>query len=511
MAVLEGGIYNLTIRYENTTYKPVNLSKGGNHTLIVHYNNKTEYNYFIGKTWRYAESTIDYSDPTHGIITLNCSQSPIFFEFHWNDSLTNGGSQTITERFPGYPVQQNLTITYIQLENAPISYASVNVTCWNDGASPSRSFPTFTLSGDVITIQPYQANLFRQVNVTYSYVYNTGRQTYRCNRIIVPIANQYNRSIFVLVNKMVYGDYATTINNSIVRYTYSFQDKSGIFSPRLNMDSYASIYTFDMNNTKLIIHEEFLDSSAQIYPWLLYEKRYYIGIACSIAAIERIGLAPTSSALTPQVVIPILTEHYYSLNDIIYVTFGWNNPAPGCWVRYQDTVFKTNNISLRVYNMSTGALVYWHNVSSFLFNFSCPIGNPHHSYTFRLNINHSYWALNQTITGILYSYIYSLNASYLNYILNLTFGKTPIRNPDTGQELPWIYILIGAVAFFILLSFSTINAFGAVAGAGLWLVFAGTLFHSLPEVGLLGAGSLIIGGFFMVILAIIAAMGGYGR
>jgi ABC-type phosphate transport system permease subunit len=95
--------------------------------------------------------------------------------------------------------------------------------------------------------------------------------------------------------------------------------------------------------------------------------------------------------------------------------------------------------------------------------------------------------------------------------MNLTFGQTPIRNEDTGQELPWIYILIGAVAFFILLSFSTINAFGAIAGSGLWLVFAGTFFNNLPEVGTLGSASLIIGGFFLVVLAIIAALGGYGR
>jgi hypothetical protein len=162
--------------------------------------------------------------------------------------------------------------------------------------------------------------------------------------------------------------------------------------------------------------------------------------------------------------------------------------------------------------MTTGALVYWHNVSTFLFNFSCPTGNKHQTYNFILTINHTYWALNQTITGILYPYSFpSHNGSWLNYIMNLTFGVTPIRNEDTGQELPWIYILIGAVAFFILLSFSTINAFGAVAGAGLWLVFSGTFFSNLPEVGMLGAAALIVGGFFMVILAIIAAMGGYGR
>ena len=267
-----------------------------------------------------------------------------------------------------------------------------------------------------------------------------------------------------------------------------------------------------MNGTKLIIHEEFLDSSAQIYPWLLYEKRYFIGIACSVAAITRIGVAPTSSALNPQIIIPLVQELYYALNDIIIVEYGWNNPAPGCWVSYYDTVFKTNNVSLRVYNMSTGARLYWHNVSTFLFNFSCPVGNPHQTYSFILTINHTYWALNQTITGILYPFAYANhNGSWLDYILNMTFGPTPIRNEDTGQELPWVYILIGGVAFFILLSFSTINAFGAVAGSGLWLVFAGTFFNNLPEVGTLGSASLIIGGFFMVILAVIAAMGGYGR
>jgi len=517
MATLEGGVYNLTIRYENTTYKPINLSKfkysgGGNHTLIVHYLNKTEYNHFIGNSWRYAESTFSWSDPANGSFALNCTQTPIFFEFHWNDSVHSGTSATTTEYFTGYPLQQNETTTYIQLAHIPSSLESVNVTCYYPGASPSRSFPSFILTDNVITIYPYTARRFTQVNVTYTYSTDTMVQKYRCNRIIVPVAGQYNRSIYVFIDKMVYGDYTNDINNTLVRYTYSFQDKTGYFDARLDLDSYVSIYTYDMNNTKLIIHEEFLDATAQVYPWLLFEKRYFIGIACSVAAIERIGIAPTSTTLNPQIIIPLQTTQYYNLNDIIVVSFGWENAPPGCWVSYQDTVFETNNVSLRVYNMSTGNLLYWHNVSSFLHNFSCPVGNQHQTYYFILTINHTYWALNQTITGILYPYAFpSHNGSYLNYLLNITFGQTPFVNEETGDELPWIYVLIGAVAFFILLSFATINAFAAVAGSGLWLALAGTFFSNLPEVGTLGAAALVIGGFFMVILALIAALGGYGR
>jgi len=511
MGTIEGGTYNITIRYENTTYGAVNLSRGNNHTFIVQYSNRTEYNYFRGKIWAYTETTFWKSNPFKGTFSINLTQTPIWFEFHWNDTTVGSTSVQITEKFYDYPPAQNETTTFIQLLHPPSSYSSINVSCW-DSVTHTRSFPNFLLNENTITINPYQAGRFNQVNITYSY--NTQFPKYRCNRIIVPIPGGagFNRSIYILTNKEVYGETATVFDNSIIRYIYSFQDKSGAFESKPELDSYAFIYTYDMLGNKIVIHEEFFDSTDQIYPWLLYGKQYFIGVACSAAVIDRIGIAPTSSDTNPQVIIPHLTEQIYNLHDIVMISYAWNDPAPGFWLQYLDTVFKTNNVTLRVYNLSDGSLVYTHGSSSFSTNFSCPFGNPHQTYTWVLIINHSYWTTNQTASGILFPYMYpSHNASWANAILNMTLGTTPFRNPDTGQEIPWIYVVIGGIAFLILLSFATINAPAGVAGAGLWFILAGTFFNHLPEVGLLGSAALIIGGCFMLILAIIAALGGFGR
>ena len=96
VANTSGGQYNITIRFENTSYtNPFNYlnNRLGWHTLIVQYDNRTEYNYFnftragANPTGHlFTESPGNFNWTSKGYILLNLSQTPLWFEFRWNDT-----------------------------------------------------------------------------------------------------------------------------------------------------------------------------------------------------------------------------------------------------------------------------------------------------------------------------------------------------------------------------------------------------------------------------------------
>ena len=82
----------------------------------------------------------------------------------------------VSEYHDGYAASENQTITYITLEQVPMSKSVVNVTCHNEDAG-TNSYPPFTLDEDIVTINYDDADVFHHIWVNYSYeVY--GSRTY---------------------------------------------------------------------------------------------------------------------------------------------------------------------------------------------------------------------------------------------------------------------------------------------------------------------------------------------
>jgi len=82
-----GGNYSITLRYENTSYGLINLTTGSNHTFIVYYEGRAEYNYFNGTSWYHIESNITLSNPNDGSFNITLQDSPRMFEFRWNSTF----------------------------------------------------------------------------------------------------------------------------------------------------------------------------------------------------------------------------------------------------------------------------------------------------------------------------------------------------------------------------------------------------------------------------------------
>ncbi len=82
-----GGNYSISLRYENTSYGLIDLTSGSNHTFIVYYEGRAEYNYFNGTAWEHIESGITLSNPGGGTFNITLQDSPRMFEFRWNSTL----------------------------------------------------------------------------------------------------------------------------------------------------------------------------------------------------------------------------------------------------------------------------------------------------------------------------------------------------------------------------------------------------------------------------------------
>jgi len=533
--------FTIIVKYENYTYKQVNLSRYGPHQLIVQYFDHREVNWIYNGSFYYNESKITGTPNfKKGLFNISITSNPLWLEFHWNDTNTSMGSTKTIEKFTGYSRSQNRTITYVELTRIPISRSYINVTCVNMSATTTTnklSYPSFIWDGNLlVTIYPNTAKEFSQINITYSYSKSFGRP--RCNRILIPTASSYNLTFYILTDKLVYQESTNNMNDSIVKYAFTFDDRSGFFFNRPSLDVYAYVYTYDNKSNKMIIDKEYWDSSQRVYPGLLFGKRYFIGVGSSTTIIDDVGISPNSdpSTTTPQITIIGNESHAYNIQDIINITSGWYYTvhANGTysynsfWVKYIDSTSLTTSVTFRVYNITSGTLLQTNTTNLSVYNWSYHNPNPYYpsSYKTSITINHPYWSSNQTVMSFIYPYTPfghgRYNGSWINYFLNHTIGPSPFRNTDKGspffgKEVPWVYIFIFFIAIFLALSFDPEHINVGVIASGLWLMFSAYIFSSLPVIGVLGKtgiGTLsAIGiaavGLFMIAMGVLAELGGF--
>lgn len=592
-----GGIYNISVRWENTSYHPVDLTTGQYHTLVIQYTNATEYNFWNATGHlMYNETRLLGYDDTLGNLTLNLSATPIWLEFRWNDSTTNSiaqegdiqvGINTTSVPNASRDVVVNLSYPPTQVVNVYIysntpgllSYTdSVAVTNPNANATVNlthtpysgvtvyvyntTSYGTWVLvpqdkytanSTQVVVNNSWLDPNISTVKVDYTYVYGyTGQWisvpqdlytigtqnvtinqsfldnnslmakvefyytetdvtiplSYRCNRILIPSEGEHNITFYIRTDLPVYGESTLYINNSLVRYTYSFDDKTGIFSSKSGINTYISIYTYNTTGTKLKIHEQFWDATDQVYPWLVYGKKYFWGVHCSDLSIDKVGIAPAQSDTSPQLVIDAIVTYSYSVLDVYDISFGWQAPPTGLWIYYFDNSWYTTSVNLSVYYASNGTFAYGETSLVPFFNFSFPSAVQSIPYNFTLTFDNPLWTTNRTIGCTIFpSDSLDFDTAHLDEILNLTLGRPAFRD-NSGNFVPWIYVAIFAIAFIILMSFGSEHSIGALLGISLWLMFAGASFTGLMIIGILSGATLIAVGFFILVIAIVASLGG---
>jgi len=530
--------FSIFVKYENNSYKYVNLSKYGPHQLIIQYKTHREVNWIYNGSFYYNDSWIKSSNLKRGQVNLSAPDTPLWFEFHWNDTNSTMGSIKTIEKFYGYQRKQNRSTTYAELVHVPTSRSYINVTCANMSATTTTnklSYPSFIWDNNLmITIYPNTAKEFSQINITYSYSNNYPRP--QCNRIVFSNSVGNNATFYLLTNKLVYQVSSNFMNNSLVRYSFTFDDRSGYFFNKPAFSVYTYVYTYDNKSNKLIIDEEYWDSSQRVYPWLLFGKSYFIGIGSNTYIINNVGLAPNSdpSTTTPQVTVIGNTSHAYNLQDVINVTSGWyftvhtnsTYSYNSFWVKYIDKSSQTIFAILRIYNITSGVLLQTNTTNSSIANWSYHNPNPYYpsSYKWVITIKHPYWTddqgryLNQTITSFIYPYFPlghgRYNGSWINYFLNNTIGPTPFKNTDKGspwygKEVPWVYVIIFFIAIFLALSFDPEHINVGVIASGLWLMFASYIFNHLATIGTLGAYGIAAVGLFMIAMGILAELGGF--
>ena len=431
------GTYNITVKYENRTYGPVDLTTGHNHQFIIHYSSSTEVNIFnnTGEMDGGNDSIGFWDNVADGWFNVTVDQRPLFFSFHWNESKT-----------------------YIN--------ESGNVTQTN----------------------------------------------FSCYRAIVPDINQRNITFYIRDDLRVYWDTTDYKDNSLIRYTMSFIDSSGQFVSENN--PYATIYTYDDDDNKLVIHSEYFDATRQIVPWLCYDKRYYIGVTCDTLEFERISTFTAADDQNPKIIIPYKYTTEFSFFDLVDVSIGWVDT--GFWVDVEETTGYGTSITLYVWWYNNDTLYHdpdpnvWYSDSK---NFTVNCNNSTAwKYNIKVevvdtdpddNVNYSgtYWLAGENGAAVLLPGIETITSiDDINDIFIIIFGDSPMYDNE-GHTVEWAYIGLFGFSFVLLASFGKINAFVGSLTVGLFLMAAGGWIYGI-------ASAVVIVGGFVLGLSIVGLLGG---
>lgn len=422
----QGGNYTISIRYENVSYGLVPLTLGHYHQFIVHYDNKTEFNYWDGSgalitTGTYKNESSDiWDNSANGVFSFNASSRPLWLEFHWNDTLD---------------------------------------------------------------------------------------QDYRCNRIIIPQVGQRNVTFYIQTSLRVFRESTFTINDSLVKYAYSFVDETGKFN--VNTNALAEIFFYNSSGSKIIVHSEYWDTELKMYPWLVYGKKYFIGVYCDALNIPNLGIAPSEQNEEPQIIIPF--EYVGENNFFEYIELDIEWVGNSIVLTYLDTDYSSTNVTLKLYYYNNTTLMntaYYNDLSSFVHSWGGL--NRSHSYKIEVIVVNGIWP-NGKSSGLFPFFgimELSVSSSTINSVLETIFGRTPMISNVEGveREVEWVYIGIFGMSFILLVSFGKLNAFLGSTVVGMWLLFANvaiTGIDPLPNGAVLAAV-----GIFIIVLSIVGLLGG---
>ena len=407
-----GGQYTICFRYENSTYDPATGTSYNNyinfshypcstHLLTIHYPNEYD-------TYRFLDSTWYENNGNLSCISVNTSEEPLYFEFHWN--------------------------------------WSVNLTCSEcvDQTSYSRKLTPYAAISNNLTF--YMITDRRVYNEYYG-VNDSGN----CTTSSEP---EYE------------------LNNNLVQFDFQFEDRTHLFDTFVGEQTYSTFYAYN-TTTKIIVHQEYWDAQQQVHPFLIYQKKYFVGVnntqVSSGYRYENVGLAPNWQWVYPYeartIIINYFSDEISYYTDEYTIDYGWSSGSTGLWVYYLDTTYSTSILNCTITNL-TGTRVYSLQVSDTdEKNFTFPTANQSQSYFVYLNITISIDGEIQTIPltfWILPSETHASIADTIDTMLIAIFGALPSRTAPDGSTVTMNYnnIIIGITAI-ITLSFTPLIGIGA--------------------------------------------------
>ena len=445
-----GGEYSFAFRYENSSFSD---DGDGIREPTDFYNNYINLSHYNCSTHRLTIHYVDYSTqyfditptwfeaPTGGnylpIFNVTLIKDPLYFELHWNHTLLSTGTCTC-----------NYTNSYtrILLPNSATT-------------ADNRSLITFYL-------------------ITDRHIYN--------DYYIDDSTGGCNESIEYLYQ------------NNLAHYSLWFEDRTTLFSSRLNYNAYASIFIYNATNEKLYIHQQYFDSNAIITPTLLYNKDYGIGVNCSVTdnRYQSIGYFRGDTEVSPSqetiTILPIYEEQ--PSTEYFTTDFGWTD-AGLLWFYFLDNSNGATNITLRVYD-SDDNLVYSEYQNSNEVNFTALSTNYTQSYSINLTIEHqSFGTLYiQFVTGTYYAAVTS--ATEINTIFYSIFGNLP-ANTDTGVRMQWWAIPLFFIGLIPLSLFGAVSPPLGALSVGIWMTGYAAIVSGIP-IELAAMGAFLI--FFGVIM-----------
>ena len=522
-----GGVYNMSIKDEDAPNNLIDLTEDGPHLFRIHYENIVEETIFNNGAIIYNEIFGDFTDLSSGNFTIIANQTVRYFEFKWNNSAN------LSYRCSRVLIPQNLSgnftnITfYIQRDRPIYGETTSNEFHVYSQAVADPTVPlVFTTDHNidsVIGVSVYNISSYGYwVTVPDNQYSISGNQV-----TIVAAALDANSSIGRIeyyTHVVVAG--IESIDGALVQYTYGFLDETGNFKPA--NDAQAFIYTYDTDGNQLMIHHEYFDTQGQVHPWLIYDKKYFIGVACSLLRYERLGIAPTSGETSPtEIRIPAQFNQTYNFFDVINLNFGATSTE--FWANYFDTTQSTANVTFFVYGYYNKTLLYEEMVNSSSKNFTYSVVDgfsPTSSYIFDIIAN---------ITAEGYEGKYELEGGgipwwagftnitdngTLDYWLTIMFGQSPLYVPSGSNEnvdatVPWTYVLIFSLCFIFMATLGRLNAFVGTLSVGSVLAFSGAAIYGANELFAnyewWEGPVLVTVGAFVIVLGLVGLMGGVER
>jgi len=487
------------------TYGSLGYNGSGNWTEITGLNQDTTYYFAL---WTY----------------INASGSPSFW--HFSDgyvstvNTTTGGNYRIYVRFENETNGRNTFVNLSSCEGPHKFiihyYNETDYIQFEDG-----NYYSTVSGGDYTSNWTGEFNITTDKTIEYIEFHwnNTINKTYRCNRYIIPSAAQRNITFYIRTNLRVYGQSTALFNASLVPYTYSFVDDTNLYTTENG--AYHEIYCYNSSGTKVVIDEQFFDTSLRTYPWLVYGKKYYIGVHCTKDDRNRLGFAPTSDEISPDILIPYEVEPSYLMFDLIDLTIGWYDN--GFYVDYLDTTGSTVWVNFTVYGYYNHTIIHYENLSDTSnnnFTFECNTSNP---YKWSLmceldsDTNDDYdgiYGTGRTTVSIIPGIPQITNVKRISDIFNNTIGPSPFYDvDDPSRYVPWAYLIIFGIAFMVLTTTAKANAALGTLVTGIVLIFAGGAVEGMKELYAFVPDSvntvfIVAIGAFLVVIAIVASLGG---
>jgi len=507
----EGGIYNITVRYENESEGgnvPVNLSHWRIHKFIIHYDTSTDIIEFDNGV---ASSTIYgyFDEISTGNFSFETNDTVKYIEFHWNSSVdalkhcyrvqvVDSGQRDVTFYIrTDLPVYGEGTTKEYHIDAAPVV----------DHTSDLTIDTTYEMD-EIYAVYIYNISVYPMWEEVPS-----GNYTIGTNQIVID-SEMLNAN--TTMGKVEYYTYSTVtgvvgpLEDTLIRYTYKFLDNTlkGYFISASPQNAWAEVYLYNAT-IKLSIHKEYWSANDEIYPWLVFNKKYRVGVGCDAVTIPLIGIAPTGAETSPEAMLIADPGNIsYAFFEIIDITAGWNAPGSGFWVHYNDTDYRTNSVTFRVWD-SNGTLVYSSTSDQSYVKFTYASAGDIFKYNWTITTNHSEWLTNQTVEGAIYPGMTPItDITSFNDLITKILGNTPLQNVDPydplgryGQTVSWSPIIIGIIALILALSFGAYNAYVGMISGGLVLTFGFGAVENIPV-------AFLYVGLFLVGMAIVFALGG---